>query len=159
PRESPVIPREPPPVIDEVPPDQKPEGENVQWIPGYWQWDDERNDFIWVSGVWRDVPPGRQWVPGFYHQVEGGYQWVAGYWQPVDQQDVTYLPPPPESVEEGPSSPVPDDSVYVPGCWVFRETRYMWRPGYFVARQPGWVWCPSHYLSTPAGFLFVEGFW
>lgn len=33
-----------------LPPDQKPEGDDVAWIPGYWAWDDERNDFLWVSG-------------------------------------------------------------------------------------------------------------
>ncbi len=37
-------------------PDQKPEGTNVQWIPGYWSWDDERKDYLWVSGFKRDVP-------------------------------------------------------------------------------------------------------
>ena len=46
-------------MIDEVPPEYKPEGENVQWIPGYWAWDVAQSDFIWVSGLWRDVPPGR----------------------------------------------------------------------------------------------------
>ncbi|MEJ2023760.1 MAG: YXWGXW repeat-containing protein, partial [Deltaproteobacteria bacterium] len=47
-----VTPKEPPPLIDEMPPEQKPEGD-AQWIPGYWAWDDERDDYIWVSGIWR----------------------------------------------------------------------------------------------------------
>src|SRR5436305_1769636 len=34
-----VVPKAPPESIQEVPPDQKPEGENVTWIPGYWAWD------------------------------------------------------------------------------------------------------------------------
>src|SRR5258706_1355798 len=38
-----VIPKAPPATIEEVPPDQKPEGDNVTWIPGYWAWDDERS--------------------------------------------------------------------------------------------------------------------
>src|SRR5688572_4991366 len=38
--------------IEEVPPEVKPEGNNVEWIPGYWAWDDDREDFLWVSGVW-----------------------------------------------------------------------------------------------------------
>src|SRR6478735_5099490 len=53
----------PPSPIEEVPPDQQPVGNNVTWLPGYWAWDDEPNDFIWISGVWRNLPPGRQWVP------------------------------------------------------------------------------------------------
>ena len=48
-----VVAKAPPAAIEEVPPDQRPEGTNVAWIPGYWGWDDERNDFLWVSGIWR----------------------------------------------------------------------------------------------------------
>ena len=61
-----VVPTAPPAAIEELPPDQKPEGANVAWIPGYWGWDDERSDFLWVSGIWRALPPGRQWVPGYW---------------------------------------------------------------------------------------------
>ena len=45
-----VVPKLPPAAIEELPPDQKPEGANVAWIPGYWAWDDERNDFL--VGQW-----------------------------------------------------------------------------------------------------------
>jgi hypothetical protein len=61
-----VVPKAPPVAIEEVPPEQRLEGANVAWIPGYWAWDDERKDFLWVSGIWRDLPPGRQWVPGYW---------------------------------------------------------------------------------------------
>ncbi len=47
----------PPAPIDEVPPDQQPSGENVQWIPGYWFWEPSMNNFVWVSGCWREAPP------------------------------------------------------------------------------------------------------
>jgi YXWGXW repeat-containing protein len=46
-----VVPKAPPEAIEEVAPDQRPEGANVAWIPGYWAWDDERSDFLWVSGI------------------------------------------------------------------------------------------------------------
>ncbi len=69
-----VVPKQPPDSIQEIPPDQKPAGENVQWIPGYWSWDTDRNDFIWVSGVWRVPPPDQQWMPGYWNQVNGGWQ-------------------------------------------------------------------------------------
>ena len=48
-------------------------GDNVVWIPGYWSWDDSRNDFLWVSGIWRNLPPGRQWVPGYWSEAAGGF--------------------------------------------------------------------------------------
>src|SRR5258708_36241731 len=44
---SPIVPKQPPDAINELPPDQKPEGDNLIWVPGYWTWDDDRNDFIW----------------------------------------------------------------------------------------------------------------
>src|SRR3954447_20191862 len=31
-----IAPKEPPTPIEELPPEQRPEGTNVAWIPGYW---------------------------------------------------------------------------------------------------------------------------
>lgn len=74
-----VVPKRPPDPIAELPPDEKPSGDNVQWLPGYWAWDSDRSDFLWVSGFWRATPPGRKWVPGHWTAVEGGWQWVTGF--------------------------------------------------------------------------------
>jgi hypothetical protein len=160
PRPGPVVPKQPPQPVAELPPDQKPEGDNVQWVPGYWAWDNDRNDFLWVSGFWRVVPPARKWVAGHWAQVEGGWQWVAGLWAPSGQTDLPYQSPPPPSLDNGPTVPAPnDDSMYVPGCWMLRDTRYAWRPGFWTAAQPGYVWCPAHYCDTPSGSIFVNGYW
>src|SRR5947209_2617983 len=48
PQPSPVIPKQPPAPIEEIPPELKPEGDDVRWFPGYWAWDDSRNDFLWI---------------------------------------------------------------------------------------------------------------
>ncbi len=63
-----VVPREPPALIDEMPPETQPEADSV-WIEGYWACDDEREDFIWISGVYRVPPVGRRWVPGYWEEV------------------------------------------------------------------------------------------
>src|SRR5262249_27595605 len=116
---SPLVTKDPPPALEEVPPDEKPEGDNVEGIPGYWAYDDDRSDFVWVSGFWRVPPPGRQWMPGSWQEVEGGWHWVPGFWQAADQEEAEYLPVPPPSVDNGPSTPEPDEaSDYVPGCWI-----------------------------------------
>src|SRR5262245_50607794 len=47
-RPGPVVPKAPPAPIREVPPEERPDGDNVVWIPGYWMWDDERSDYLWV---------------------------------------------------------------------------------------------------------------
>src|SRR3569832_1720122 len=71
PAASPVVPKQAPAPIEELPPDQKPEGDNVQWLPGYWHWDEESGQFVWSSGFWRQPPPGRVWVPGSWRQAQG----------------------------------------------------------------------------------------
>jgi hypothetical protein len=155
-----VVPKQPPDPIEEVPPDQKPAGENVEWIPGYWAWDDGRNDFLWVSGIWRSPPPDKQWVPGHWTQVEGGSQWTSGFWADNQSSEVSYLPQPPEPVEATASTPAPSqDSTYVPGNWVYMDNRYAWRAGYWVTYRPGWIWVPAHYVWTPYGCVYVEGYW
>jgi hypothetical protein len=155
-----VVSQQPPDPVEEVPPDDKPSADNVVWIPGYWGWDAVRVNFIWVSGTWRAVPPGRQWVPGYWAQVNRGWEWVSGYWADAAAREVEYLPPPPGSLEAGPSSPAPsEDSTWVPGVWVWRQTRYAWRPGFWIRAYLDWVWVPDHYVCSPAGCIFVDGYW
>jgi len=38
PEPGPIIHKQPPKPIEELPPDQKPEGDNVKWIKAYWAW-------------------------------------------------------------------------------------------------------------------------
>jgi hypothetical protein len=160
PQPGPVVAKKPPDPVEEQPPDQKPDGNNVQWIPGYWAWDDESKDYLWVSGFWRDVPPGQRWVPGGWQEVEGGWQWSPGFWTSDQADQVNYVPTPPPSVEAGPSVPAPQQTdVWVPGVWVWRDTRFLWRPGFWLAHRPDWIWMPAHYVWTPGGCVFVEGFW
>jgi hypothetical protein len=166
---SPVVAKQPPDPVEEMPPDERPAGDNVQWIPGYWHWDGDRSDFVWVSGFWRVPPPGQMWVPGSWHQAAGGWQWAAGFWQgsapPPQQQQVAaqaqieYLPAPPQSLALAPSVPAPSATYfYVPGTWVWRG-RYVWRPGFWHEFRQGWVWVPAHFRWTPVGYVFVEGYW
>jgi hypothetical protein len=174
PKAGPIVPKGPPDPIQEMPPDQKPSGQNIQWIPGYWAWDVTRNDYLWVSGIWREPPPSTQWVPGYWHQVDGGNQWVPGSWMPVSagqsqgpgqgqaqgQSQATYLPPPPASLEAGPNTPQPGPNVaWTPGYWSWQQGGYAWRPGFWAAVQPNWIWIPAHYVWTPSGYLFVPGYW
>ena len=160
PKASPVVPKSVPAPIKELAPDQKPEGANVQWIPGYWSWDDSRNDFLWVSGVWRAIPQGRQWVPGYWNPVDGGSQWVPGYWGTTDTTQVQYLPAPPASLEQGPTSPAPAaNAIWAPGLWTWQDSQYQWRPGFWVNNQPNWMWSPASTSWTPNGYVSNSGYW
>src|SRR5262249_6529295 len=107
------IAKRPPNPLEEMPPDQKPEGE-VSWIAGYWAWDDARSDFLWGSGIWRPAPPGKRWVAGYWREDGNQWMWVPGFWTanvqqtaavqgaPAQQevaQEITYLPQPPAPPE------------------------------------------------------------
>lgn len=160
PRPNPIIATKPPVAIEEIPPDQKPEGSHIQWIPGYFGWDEASADYIWISGLWRATPPGRQWMPGHWILADGGWQWVSGYWAAAGQGEVEYLPPPPPSIEMGPSVEAVDaDSLYTPGCWVYQQRRYLWRPGFWQRARADWFYRPAYYCWTPAGCIFSDGYW
>lgn len=160
PTEGIIAPKAPPALVEELPPDQRPEGDRVQWIPGYWMWDDDTNEFLWVSGIWRNLPPDRQWIPGYWQETGSEWQWVSGYWADINAGEVEYLPPPPASVEAGPNVKRPSrESVWIPGNWRWNDERYLWSAGYWEDARPDWTWMPSYYSWTPYGYIYVDGYW
>lgn len=155
-----TVPRQPPRLIDERPSEYYPAGDNVSWFPGYWGWDDDRSDFLWVSGTWRNIPQGRQFVPGYWMPAATGYQWVPGFWAPVGTQTIQYLPPPPPPLQTRLIGQPPGPGhIWVPGVWVWQVTGYTWRQGYWMPPRQDYVWVPDHYVWTPSGYVFVSGYW
>jgi hypothetical protein len=168
----------PPKAIDEMPPAEKPEG-NAIWIPGYWAWDDDKKDYLWVSGTWRTPPPSKHWMAGYWKEESGQYGWVPGFWTAANPQgdsnhQVTYMPAPPEAPNvSSPGEPPTPESFYVPGQWVwhdagyiaingaqgYRDAGYSWTAGYWARVQPGYVWVAAHYRWTPSGYVFIAGYW
>ncbi len=157
-----LVVQKPPVAIEEMPPEYKPEGDNVIWINGYWYWDDERDGYIWISGVWRDAPVGQRWIAGYWYEEPDpqGFRWVHGFWIGDSDETIAYLPAPPQSVEVGPNYEAPsEDYFYVPGTWTYNEARYVWRPGYYTPYLEGFVWVPPAYIWTPCGYVFRAGYW
>ena len=160
PQPSALVLKAPPQVIDEVPPEYKPDGNNVQWISGYWAWDEAQSDFIWISGIWRDVPPNRQWIPGYWTTEQDGYRWVAGIWAEDSQVELGYLPQPPASIDQGPSTHAPsEDYFYVPGNWAYQNDNYRWQAGHWQPVVENWIWIPACYVWTPNGCVYQSGYW
>jgi hypothetical protein len=157
---APVVPKEPPAPVEEQVPEKKPANGSFSWIGGYWSWDEEGKEFLWVSGVWRIAPPGRSWMPGSWHKVEDGWQWSPGYWAAEEKEETEYLAAPPPSKETGPAYAAPDTlASYVPGHWAYEGAGYKWQSGFWAAYRPGWVWIPASYRRTRAGYIYVPGYW
>ncbi len=153
-----IVPKAPPPDIEETPPAERPVGDQFAWIPGYWAWDSDRNEHIWVSGCWRAVPPGKYWVPGYWARMENGWRWVEGFWAPVSEKEIEYLPQPPAVTYVEPPEESPD-MIWVPSCWYWSRGHYTLRAGYWIPARADWVWVPSHYIWTPRGYVFSLGHW
>lgn len=156
-----AIAQEPPNLINErIPAGQ--DDQEMLWIPGYWSWSAERNDFIWISGVWRRPPPGQFWVPGSWEQFDEGWVYLKGFWSPTPEAELTFLSnPPPDAIEEDiPDSP-DDNYFWVTGYWIYSTEidDYIWLPGEWKQMDPNWIFTPAQYIWQPEGYVFVPAYW
>ncbi|MEM7312280.1 MAG: hypothetical protein AAF497_03915, partial [Planctomycetota bacterium] len=157
-----IVTRRPPEPVDELPPETPEELKDRSpiWIPGYWAWDEEREDYLWISGAWRVAPESREWQPGYWAEVDTGFQWVAGYWAAPQAAEPQFFAQPPASLEQGPSIEAPSkDHFWIPGNWVQGDPGWQWQPGNWCAYRESRVWVPSYWLNTPSGCIFVPGYW
>ena len=92
---------------------------------------------------------------------DGRYQWTSGYWADSMSTEVTYLPTaPPRNLDIGPNvAPTSDDQSWIPGNWVWIESRYVWRPGYWLPLRADWTWVPARYCWSRRGYVYVDGYW
>jgi hypothetical protein len=162
--------KKPPAPLEEMAPEERPDGD-VVWIAGYWAYDDDRKDFLWVSGCWRVKPENKEWVPGYWREVSDQWQWVPGFWAAAAAtapaggaaaapQSVTYYPTPPAPPNVAPPGPPAQvDLFFVPGYWQWNGVAYVWRAGHWSRVRPGYVYIAPHYAWTPTGYVFVPGYW
>ncbi|MFO0908508.1 MAG: hypothetical protein U0794_09125 [Isosphaeraceae bacterium] len=150
----------PPPPIVERPGVEAPDP-RAQWIEGYWDWDDSRKDYLWVTGTWRVPPPGRFWVNGYWKRDENGWYRVAGFWsdRKTDRIDFRKNGPPAQHPPDEPGDSPGDEFFFVPGQYYPDGDGVVWKPGFWAKAQPGWAWVPSQWVRQPEGWTFQEGFW
>ncbi len=154
-----IIHKQPPDPIVEEPPSQRPTGKNVHWVPGYWQWDDDRKDFTWISGIWRDYPEGRHWIVGHWVPVADGWYRVLGHWAAEQESDFQYVQKPPEPKQEVQPAAPDENTIWIPGCWFYADSGWLWRAGYYTEPRAGYVWQPASYCWSPNGYIFCSGYW
>ncbi len=154
-----LISKRPPKAIEEAPPTIKLDGKDVVWIPGYWTWDDENQDFLWISGIWRKPPPGMEWAPGYWAEVAGGFRWVSGFWARNGEKIVVRQQPPEARAQQEILDAAPEDQFWVPGTWQWQNDQYAWSDGYYAPCQSNWVWVPARWKWTPPGYIHLTGYW
>lgn len=155
-----ALPQQPPPDINEtIPP--APDSD-VSWIHGYWTWVPSKNDFVWVSGVWRVPPPEKMWNDGSWMKLDDGWVWLHGFWSPPLTEPRTYLQEaPPEPIEEDAGIPPGDNYFWNPGYWSYSDNtqEYQWVSGSWEELDFNWVLVPAHYVWRPEGYLFIPAYW
>jgi hypothetical protein len=51
------------------------------WVPGYWAWDADDEDYYWVPGTWVAAPEtGYLWTPAWWGWENGAFLFHDGYW-------------------------------------------------------------------------------
>ncbi len=138
-----------------------PPSPRAQWIEGYWEWDTNRDDYVWVTGCWRVPPPGKFWVNGFWKRGEQGYYRVPGFWSDRQTDRIDYRKNgPPEGHPDDEPGPAPgEDYFYVPGHYEPDGDGVVWKPGFWAKAQTGWAWVPAQWVHQPEGWVFQRGYW
>jgi len=155
-----TISQAPPEPIQEIPAAARPRHSGAMWIPGYWAWDEEFDEYIWLSGVWRVPPLGRVWVAGYWSEGDEGHTWVPGFWVSENVKELVYHPTPPEALQRSiPADSPTEESIWIPGVWHYVKGRWLWEPGFWIEPVEDWVWVPSQWVWSPSGHIFVEGYW
>lgn len=158
-----IIAKQPPTSKVETPPKQ-PNAQTI-WIPGYWSWAKEKQDFVWICGVWRLPPPDHFWLSGFWRFEQGGWTWVRGAWLenklkelPKDKYIAT---PPPASQNEEVGAPRSTDQFWSAGYWEYdrASTKFKWLSGSWQKFNPKWIFEAAHWIWRPEGYLFVPAYW
>jgi hypothetical protein len=133
-------------------------GAGARWIDGYWEWDRDLKDFVWVTGVWKVLPPGQFWVNGVWKRDGQGWYRVPGFLS-KRKSDVRRDGPPVDRPEDRPGPAPGPDYFFLEGQYVPSGDGVSWRPGFWARIQPGWSWVPARWVHLAEGWAFRDGRW
>jgi hypothetical protein len=164
-------PKQPPRPIAERPSGPRPD-RRATWVPGYWEWDPGRAEFVWIGGVWQMPPPGSIWVTPRWMGDRGGWYRTSGFWSgrrdngPIattystaNQPAWRTTGPPAGHPDDNPAAAPGPDYFYVPGHYVPTGDQLKWKPGFWARAQAGWDWIPARWVRRAAGWEFRAGYW
>jgi hypothetical protein len=51
------------------------------WIPGHYDWDPNRGNYVYIQGQYVEAPrENAQWIPGHWVQTPTAWIWIEGNW-------------------------------------------------------------------------------
>jgi len=156
----------PPLVIARAPPSSQQEQIPPQpisdaiWISGYWSWNENNGDFVWVCGVWRRPPADHQWIPGNWVQYQGAWTRESGFWSATPLENLVYIAkaPPASIADTIPASPG-NNYFWIRGYWDYAQNNYQWLSGKWELSNPDWVMTPAQYIWRASGYVFIPMYW
>jgi hypothetical protein len=164
-------PKQPPAPIAERPAGARPQ-RRAEWVPGYWDWDPARSEFVWMGGVWQVPPPGTIWVGSRWMRDGDGWYRRPGFWSrrrgPVAVATAFSDGRPPAWQATGPPADRPADTVadapgsdyfFIPGHYAPYGEQLTWKPGFWARVHAGWDWIPARWVRRPSGWEFRAGHW
>ena len=134
----------------------------MDWIPGYWAWDDERADFLWVSGIWRALPPGRQWVPGYWGRAENEeHNGSPATGATPRRMKWNTLRSRPQTLEEGPNIELPPDAehIWAPRLLGLEPERDLPGTGLLGGGSAKLALDPRPLCLVAASYVFIDGYY
>jgi len=164
-------PQQPPRPIAERPSGPRPD-RRATWVPGYWDWDPTRAEFVWIGGVWQMPPPGSMWVTSRWMRDNDGWSRTPGFWS--RRRDNGAVPttystaiqpawrttgPPADHPDASPAAAPGPDYFYISGYYAPAGDQLKWKPGFWTRAQPGWDWIPARWVHRAAGWEFRAGYW
>src|SRR5262245_49415741 len=148
----------PPPIIEKAPPPCDPQ---AVWIKGYWDYDEDSDDFQWVGGCWRRPPRNHVWIDGFWQPFDQGWVWIRGFWSPVPVHNLVYISEaPPDPPEEDAPTPPGRDYFWLAGHWGYdHRAGFVQYSGRWMEMDPRFVLVPASFTWRPEGYVFIPAYW
>jgi hypothetical protein len=51
------------------------------WIPGHYDWDAARSNYVFIDGQYVEAPrENAQWIPGHWMETPASWIWIDGTW-------------------------------------------------------------------------------
>lgn len=128
--------RVPPALKQEMVP-EAPDG-NVEWLPGYWHFHAELDDFVWTGGTFvvRAVPKAEAQPEGIESELDGevAAQKSANEPEPIEPR----VPPRPSPrAEKIPKPPSVKGAMWISGYWELRANAWHWVGGRWQVPKRG----------------------